>query len=154
LYFLTFTIRQLGIMAQRSRECQTAMNVCDWKCLSCLWSTQACCEKNSANDPRRTGSPLAWACGLAISRAPLECGSLLSLLPPWFDEACFAIPGREAGTTTNANPERHLRGRLRACVRLVVRQLAVPGREMAELQSLLLTGVLFTSAPSAPLTAC
>ena len=31
--------------------------------------------------------------------APLECGSLLSLLPPWFDEACFAMEfGHFTGT--------------------------------------------------------
>src|SRR4030095_16569249 len=34
LYFLTFTIRQPRIMAQRSRGCQTGMNVCDGNCLS------------------------------------------------------------------------------------------------------------------------
>jgi hypothetical protein len=39
------------------------------------------------------------AASLRTPKAPLECGSLLSLLPPWFGEACFAVPGREGDYT-------------------------------------------------------
>jgi hypothetical protein len=63
-------------------------------------------QKDSANGPRLTGNLWLGPEDFVISTArklahstggPLECGSLL---PPWFGEACFAIPARDAGTAT------------------------------------------------------